>query len=123
MPILAATLMLATAVQAQQGLRETDRAYGQAELSAMLADFAVEFHDGSVSRYRGDGMYSFKYTDSDRPYIGTYEVRDAGQVCIAFASGDTRCDTFVADGTRMVLVIADGNRFPVRERRALVDGY
>ena len=46
----------------------------------MLAGHAVEYHDGSVSRYRADGAYSYKYTDTDRPHLGVYRVLDAGRV-------------------------------------------
>ena len=106
-----------------QPLRPGDRAYGQTELTEMLVDHAVEFFDGSISRYRADGAYSYKYTESDRPYLGRYSVQADGVVCVQFLSGAARCDTFVSDGLRMVLVIADGTRFPVRMRRPLVDGY
>jgi hypothetical protein len=119
----AALAAAASAVGAQSGLRDTDRPYGRAELVALLSEHAVEFHDGGVSRYRGDGAYSFKYTDTDRPYLGTYAVGEGGEVCVTFLSGSRRCDTFVADDQRMVLIIGDGTRFPVRDRRPLVDGY
>ena len=46
-----AVLLAATAIgggaAAQEGLRATDRLYGQAELVAMLSDAAVEYYDGS----------------------------------------------------------------------------
>ncbi|KPP90594.1 MAG: hypothetical protein HLUCCA08_14690 [Rhodobacteraceae bacterium HLUCCA08] len=121
--ILTSLVLAASAAPAQTALRDTDRAYGASELTAMLAGHAVEYHDGSVSRYRADGAYSYKYTDTDRPHLGVYRVLDAGRVCVAFVQGGERCDTFVDDGTRMVLVIEDGTRFPVRARRPLVDGY
>ena len=75
-----------------------------------------------MSRYRGDGVYSYKYTESDRPWLGTWSVPEPGRICVDFDNGSTRCDTLVDDGARMVLVIANGTRFPVRERRELVDG-
>ncbi|MDJ0823917.1 MAG: hypothetical protein QNJ16_00295 [Rhodobacter sp.] len=115
--------MAATTASAQQGLRATDQVYDRQELSGMLSDHAVEFFDGSVSRYRADGVYSYKYTETDRPWLGTWSVPEAGQVCIAFENGSDRCDIFVSDGARMVMIIDNGTRFPVRERRALVDGY
>ena len=120
-----AGMMVLTAlpVLAQPGLRDDDRVYGRAELREMLSGHAVEFFDGSVSRYRADGAYSYKYTETDRPWLGVYEVLDGGRVCVDYANGSRRCDTFVGDGARLVLIIDDGTRFPVRERRALVDGY
>ena len=122
--ILSVALVLAGAsADAQAGLRDTDRPYGRAELAALQSGHAVEFHDGGVSRYRGDGAYSYKYTETDRPYLGTYAVGEAGEVCVTFLTGVLRCDTFVADDQRMVLIIGDGTRFPVRDRRPLVDGY
>ncbi|MDJ0629637.1 MAG: hypothetical protein QNJ44_15375 [Rhodobacter sp.] len=121
--VIISWLLMASAVWAQQGIRATDRPYGQDELAGMLAGHAVEFFDGSVSRYRADGAYSYKYTESDAPWLGTWDVPEAGRVCVDFDNGSRRCDGFVDDGSRMVLVISDGTRFPVRERRALVDGY
>ena len=114
--------MLATQAAAQQGMKETDQTFEQAELTALLVDHAVEFFDGSVSRYRGDGAYSYKYQENDRPWLGIWRVNTDSQVCVAFDNGSSRCDTFVSDGTRMVLVIENGMRFPVRDRRELVDG-
>jgi len=115
-------MMMAGAAAAQEGVRATDRLYAPDELSGMLSGHAVEFFDGSVSRYRGDGVYSYKYTENDRPWLGTWSVPEAGRVCVAFDNGSARCDSLVDDGARMVLVIADGTRFPVRARRVLVDG-
>lgn len=123
--LIAAAAMIAagSTVGAQSGTRDTDRPYARAELAVLLSDHAVEFHDGGVSRYRGDGAYSYKYTEADRPYLGTYAVGDSGEVCVTFLNGARRCDLFVDDGNRMVLIVADGMRFPVRDRRPLVDGY
>ncbi len=108
---------------AQQGLRPSDRLPDAGELTELLSGHAVEFFDGSVSRYRDDGAYSYKYTDSDPPWLGRWVVPEAGQVCVTFGNGSRRCDSYVDDGRRLVMVIADGTRFPVRDRRALVDGY
>lgn len=122
--ILSAVLIAAgAAAGAQTGARDTDRSFARAELAALLSGHAVEFFDGGVSRYRGDGAYSYKYTENDRPYLGTYVVGDSGEVCVTFLNGARRCDVFVDDGTRLVLIVADGTRFPVRDRRPLVDGY
>ena len=115
--------LLAGPALAQQGLRDGEAPFEASELTDLLSDHAVEFFDGSVSRYRGDGAYSYKYTDTDRPWLGAWRVTGEGAVCVTFQDGASRCDTFVSDGTRLVLVIADGTRFPIRERRALVDGY
>lgn len=122
MRMLTLALLLAATSASAQGMRDTDRLYEVAELNEMLAGHAVEFFDGSVSRYRADGAYSYKYTETDRPWLGTWTVPEAGRVCLTFENGSDRCDTFVDDGTRMVLVIENGTRFPVRERRELVDG-
>jgi len=122
MRILLALVLMAGSAMAQDGVRATDRLYAVEELSGLLSDHAVEFYDGSVSRYRGDGVYSYKYTEGDRPWLGTWRVPEAGRICVDFDNGSQRCDSFVDDGARMVLVIGDGTRFPVRERRALVDG-
>ena len=107
---------------AQDGVRATDRVYAVDELLELLSDHAVEFFDGSVSRYRGDGAYSYKYTEADRPWLGIWTVPEPGRICVDFDNGSARCDMFIDDGARMVLVIADGTRFPVRARRELVDG-
>ena len=121
--ILFFMLCLAGPAMAQQGVRASDERYGQTELTGLLSDHAVEFFDGSVSRYRGDGIYSYKYTEADRPWLGAWQVTAQGQVCVTFDNGSNRCDTFVSDGSRMVMIIADGTRFPVRTRRELIDGY
>ena len=121
--IFVAACLFAALSAAQAGQRDSDRVFSQDELANLLTDHAVEFFSGGVSRFRGDGAYSFKYTDSDPPHLGSYEVLDKGQVCVQFLNGSTRCDTFVDDGTRMVLIIEDGTRFPVRDHRPLVDGY
>ena len=122
MRFLLALVLMAGSAFAQEGVRATDRLYAVEELSGLLSDHAVEFFDGSVSRYRGDGVYSYKYTEADRPWLGTWRVPEPGRICVDFDNGSVRCDTLVDDGARMVLVIADGTRFPVRERRVLVDG-
>ena len=108
---------------AQPALRDGDRPFGPEELAALVYGHAIEFHDGGVSRYRVDGVYSWKYSETDRPYLGRYEIGQGGEVCVTFGNDVRGCDTFAADGARMVVVIADGTRFPVRDRRSLVDGY
>ena len=122
MRLLLALVLMVGMATAQEGLRATDRLYAVEELSGLLSDHAVEYFDGSVSRYRGDGVYSYKYTENDRPWLGTWSVPEPGRICVDFENGSARCDTLVDDGARMVLVIADGTRFPVRARRVLVDG-
>lgn len=115
-------LLLASHANAQQGMRAEDRILPAAELADLLSDHAVEFFDGSISRFRGDGAYSYKYSETDRPWLGTWQVTEDSRVCVAFENGSNRCDTFISDGSRMVMIIADGTRFPIRLRRALVDG-
>ena len=114
---------LAGQAGAQVGVKETDRVYGKAELAGLLSGHAVEYFDGSISRYRDDGAYSYKYREDDRPHLGTYEVVSDGRVCVDFLNGSSRCDSFVFDGQRMVLIIAGGTRFPVRRHRELVNDY
>ncbi len=116
------SLLFATQAVGQQGVRTSDTIYGPAELSELLSGHAVEFFDGAVSRYRADGAYSYKYTENDRPWLGTWTVSENSKGCVAFENGSSRCDPIVPDGTRLVMVIADGTRVPVREHRALVDG-
>lgn len=118
LPLTAALICLSGAAEAQ-GLRDSDTLLTEAQMAETLSGHIVEFYDGSKSRYRADGRYSYTYTDDTEPFLGTYALRDGSTVCVLFDNGFERCDTYVRAGERLVLIIADGTRFPVRTRSPL----
>lgn len=113
MVILAAGLVQAA------GLRESDTQLSAAQTEAAIAGQVIEFYDGSAAHYGPGDAYAYVYAPGDPPFVGRYEARDGGQVCVEFENGFSRCDIYVEADGRLVLIIADGTRFPVREVRAM----
>lgn len=101
------------------GQRASDAIYTADGLTQAISGTVVEFYDGSRARYDTDGAYSYTYQEGDPPFVGTWTVRDVGEVCVTFENGSARCDHFVRSGDRMVLIIANGDRYPVRTKATL----
>lgn len=104
-------------IGAGQGMRDTDRTFGAADLSAALSGQTLEFFDGSLARYASDLGYEYRYRPEEAPFVGAWETNDASEVCVTFENGFSRCDVIVRAGERLVLITEDGLRFPVRDVR------
>ena len=113
----AVVLSVLAATASAQGAREGDRAFGAAELAAVLSGQTLEFFDASLARYAHDRSYSYRYRPGDPPFVGAWETNADSEVCVVFDNGFSRCDRIVEAGGRLVLITAEGLRFPVRAVR------
>lgn len=111
--------LLAAGAAGAQGMRDGDETMDAAGVQARLSGKSVLFYDGSEARYSANGDYTYRYTPQDPAFGGTYEATDDSQVCVTFANGSSRCDTYVVNGERLVLITKDGLRFPVKALTAL----
>lgn len=109
-----AILAVMAGAAAAQGVRDGDVMLEATELQARLSGKSVLFHDGSEARFSASGNYTYRYTPQDPAFGGTYETTADSQVCVTFANGFARCDTYVLSDDRLVLINRDGLRFPVK---------
>lgn len=78
------------------------------QLKTLLTGKTVMFSGGGVGQYATDGTYEFR--GGGQVATGRYSFRNS-QVCVAFVSGDSRCDTYVKRGNRYILINARGAEF------------
>ncbi len=108
-------LSLTTSLAAQTwNMRDADKGFDAAALTARLSGQTLVYFDEGQSVYEEDGQYQYIYGDGGIWY-GHWTVTDNSVVCVTFVTGVTRCDRIVQNGDRLVVQTADGMRFPVRD--------
>jgi hypothetical protein len=112
MPFLAIALAASPAVS--QDLRAGDAAFSRDALNERLSGQIVEFHDNSTASYAANGAYAYTYAPGDPPNVGTWTATEDGAVCVTFANGRSRCDTYVLSRDRLTMIVTNGDRYPAR---------
>lgn len=114
MRLILAFLLLPTGVLADGfNQLEGDTMLTRDQVVGLTAGHVLTFYEGGSSRYSVGGAYSYSYESGATAY-GRFEVGSAGDVCVTFANGRTRCDRFVRSHGRLVLLTEDGGRYPAR---------
>ncbi|MGP6087743.1 hypothetical protein [Antarctobacter jejuensis] len=108
-------LLIAGPVFAQgYTLREGDQPFGAEALEGRLSGQVLVFFDDGQSEYYPDGRYTYTYAGDGGTAYGYWRVTGAGEVCVDYVNGFSRCDLYVMNGGRLLLLDDKGARYPVR---------
>jgi hypothetical protein len=75
----------------------------------------VMLDEGSTLQYGADGSYV--YTLGGRVSRGKWSIGSNGAVCIAFANGGGRCDTYLEQNGKLYLRNSNGSLYRVQFAR------
>ncbi len=114
MRYLLALLIAGPAFAQEYAVRAGDETFAAEALERRLSGRSLVFYDDGRSEYYPDGRYTYTYAGDGGTAYGYWRVTEAGEVCVDFVTGFSRCDLYVMNGGRLLLLTDKGARFPVR---------